>query len=78
MQKAVNFLLYTAPQIIAHSVLVQQNKVHFFWEDAAAVGILLGLVSSHARLRRQPTAFPPQQHRDQRDLCELRVKRQRK
>lgn len=78
MQKAVNFLLYPAPHIIACSGLFQQNKVHFVWEDGAAVGILLGMVSSHAGLRRQPTASPLQQHGDQRDLCELQVKRQRK
>jgi len=78
MQKAVNFLLFPDPQIIACSGLAQQNNIHFAQEDAVSVGIMLGLVLFHARLGRQRTASPPPQHGDQRDLCELQVKRQRK
>lgn len=46
-KKAVNILLHPTSQIIACSGLVQHNKVHFVQEDAAVVGILLGLGSEH-------------------------------
>lgn len=50
------------PLIIACSVLVQQNEVCFVEEDATAVVILLGLMSSHARLRRQLSVSSSQRH----------------
>ncbi|TRZ22116.1 hypothetical protein HGM15179_005020 [Zosterops borbonicus] len=54
---------------------LRRNEVCFVKEDATAVVILLGLMSSHARLGRQLSISSSQQHeRDERDLYEPPVK----